>query len=133
MISIFRAAAWFATNPERYSKHAMTTPIMATVPNVMPTASAGDTGRRVVKLMLQDSPENRLVHWQTHSACSEPSPFFTTRLLVERETPNLTPPQASFESQPEQSAGRSTLQTCDSSSQRQTCVPAIKDAAGTQL
>eukprot|EP00321_Phaeocystis_globosa_P018136 CAMPEP_0118813098 /NCGR_PEP_ID=MMETSP1162-20130426/2711_1 /TAXON_ID=33656 /ORGANISM="Phaeocystis Sp, Strain CCMP2710" /LENGTH=577 /DNA_ID=CAMNT_0006742863 /DNA_START=236 /DNA_END=1969 /DNA_ORIENTATION=+ len=49
-MSILRAAVWFApTNPERYSKHAMTIPIVATVPNVMPTPTPGDTGRSLVK------------------------------------------------------------------------------------
>ena len=108
-------------------------PIAATMPNVMPTPTSGDTGRSFVKLVLHDNPENKLVHSQTHSVCSEPSPFLTTRLLEEREAPKLAPPQASSESQPEQSAGRLTLQMCSNSSQRQTCVPAIEDAAGTQL
>eukprot|EP00964_Phaeocystis_antarctica_P028631 scaffold16156_cov68-Phaeocystis_antarctica.AAC.1 len=91
----------------------------ATVPIVMPTPTSGDTGRCLVKLTLQDNPENNLVHWQTHSDGLDPSSLVTLVTSRPRGTPKLAPPHASFESQSEQPAGRPTLQTCSSLGQWQ--------------
>ena len=88
----------------------MTAPTRNVKTNVTAMQPSGGSGRSLVSLMLHDLPPHSLVQSHTHSDAEKRLP---------REMPKPSPPHASGESQPEQSAGRPMLQTCTGSEQRQ--------------